>query len=414
MKILILTPYYPPEMGAPPTRLYEIAVRLQKMGHGVTVITAFPNRPLGKIYDGYGGKFQDCHIEDGVWVIRTWVKPSAASASFMSRTINDLSFTWSSGWTTAKLLSKQDILIVQNPPLFSVFSAYHLAKKVGAKLVMWCGDIWPDVLIESGQLEEGLMARLMRWVQQYGFYRSHLLAVTNPTIAEKVQTKYNCPAVTVWSNGVDTALFTPELRNQKIRAGFGADDETLLVGYSGLHGRFQGLDTIVESATILSSKNIKFVFIGDGVEKPALKAQAERLGLQNLRFYDPLPKVEMPAFVANCDVSVIALITRMPGTMPSKFYEAIAAGTIPVVADGCEAAPLVQKYKAGAIYEPGNAQSVADALMSIKNMSEEKRQQMRSNARDLSLRFDRDRLAEFIHHSLKSLSKNEELPFFDW
>jgi glycosyltransferase involved in cell wall biosynthesis len=174
------------------------------------------------------------------------------------------------------------------------------------------------------------------------------------------------------------------------------------------------LHAIVEAAGKLQSQNIKFIFVGEGVEKPGLKARAEQLGLENIQFYDPMPKSKMPDLVANCDVSAIALLTRMPGTMPSKFYEAIAAGSIPLTADGCEAAALVQKYEAGVVYEPGDAKSVTDSLLMIRNMNSEKREQMRSNARSLSLRFDRDRQANFINSCLEALISNTPLPSYDW
>lgn len=415
MRITILTPYYPPEMGAPPARLSEIAVRLKGFGHEVTVVAAFPSRPLGRIYDGYRGKFRDCTEENGVRVIRTWIKPSASSASFVSRTINDLSFTWSSGWTTAKLLGKQDILIVQNPPIFSVISAQHLARKTGARIVMWCGDVWPDVLLQSGQMKPGPMASSIRWLQQHGFRQSSLLAFTTPAIAEDIRKAYVCPAVTVWSNGIDTKLFRPDLRDEVLRARLGVGVDDILVGYVGLHGRFQGLDAIVDAAALLRDvRQIKFVFVGEGVEKPLLVEKARNLGLEGVVFLDPMPKTAMPGLVASCDVSVISLLTRMPGTMPSKFYEALAAGTIPLTADGCEAAPLVRKHRAGVVYEPGDGQSAAEALLTVRRMCAQERRQMCGNARALAMRFDRDKLANHVNECLKAVVTEQPVPKVDW
>ena len=415
MRITILTPYYPPEMGAPPARLYETAVRLIGFGHSVTVIAALPNRPLGRIYDGYSGAFRRCADEDGIQVIRTWIKPSAESASFISRVVNDLSFTWSSCWGTSALLGRQDVLIVQNPPIFSVLSAAYLARKTGARIVMWCGDVWPEVLLQSGQLKPGLLAGLMHRLQQYGFHRASLLALTNPTIVQEIRGMYDCPPISVWSNGVDTRQFTPEMRSDSARAELGVKPDDLLVGYLGLHGRFQGLDAIVEAAGILRDQpQIRFIFVGEGVEKIRLMEKAGSQGLKNIQFFSPRPKAEMPRLVASCDINVISLLARMPGTMPSKFYEAIASGTIPLTADGCEAAPLVQKYFAGVLYEPGDAQSAADAIMTVSKMSPEKRQQIRNNARGLALRFDRDNQASFINKCLMALIRQEELPTVDW
>ena len=54
MKILILTQYFPPEIGAPQNRLYELAVRIAKRkGYEVTVLTAMPNYPKMEIFEAY-------------------------------------------------------------------------------------------------------------------------------------------------------------------------------------------------------------------------------------------------------------------------------------------------------------------------------------------------------------------------
>jgi colanic acid biosynthesis glycosyl transferase WcaI len=378
-------------------------------------VTAFPNRPHGRIYEGYRDKNRMVEDMDGIRVIRTWIKPSASSASFLSRTMNDLSWTWSSGRMSSKLLGKQDVLLVQNPPLFSVFSAKYLKRKTGAKIVMWCGDVWPDVLVQGGQLKRGPMVTFMRKLQQYCFKKSDMLAVTNPQIEKETRKSYRCPETTVWSNGVDTTLFEPGQRSSEIRSSFDADESDLLIGFVGLHGRFQGLDAILDAADELQSQSrIKFIFIGDGVEKSRLKEKAKEMMLGNVKFHDARPKGEMPGIVSSCDISVVSLVTRMPGTMPSKFYEAISAGSIPLVADGCEAAPLVKKYEAGVIYEPMDGRSAAEAIRRVAEMPWEERERIRCNAVELAKRFDREKLVRFVESTLNALVKDEPLPKVDW
>ena len=55
MRIAFLTQYYPPEIGAPQGRLSALARAFQRAGHEVTVLTAMPNYPSGRIHAGYGG-----------------------------------------------------------------------------------------------------------------------------------------------------------------------------------------------------------------------------------------------------------------------------------------------------------------------------------------------------------------------
>ena len=75
MRVGILTQYYPPEIGAPQARLSELAARLRDRGHEVVVLSAMPNYPRGRIYDGYGG-LSSREDQDGVTVVRSWVWPA--------------------------------------------------------------------------------------------------------------------------------------------------------------------------------------------------------------------------------------------------------------------------------------------------------------------------------------------------
>ena len=63
---LILSQYYAPEMGAPQIRLRNFARELREAGIQVSVLTAMPNYPLGKIFDGYTGRFSVREEIDGV------------------------------------------------------------------------------------------------------------------------------------------------------------------------------------------------------------------------------------------------------------------------------------------------------------------------------------------------------------
>ena len=50
---LILTQYYPPEIGAPQIRLRSLAKELRGRGIDVEVLTAMPNYPNGEIFRAY-------------------------------------------------------------------------------------------------------------------------------------------------------------------------------------------------------------------------------------------------------------------------------------------------------------------------------------------------------------------------
>src|SRR5690349_3491309 len=112
MRITLLTQYYPPEIGAPQTRLALLARLLTGRGHQVTVLTAMPNYPKGRIYPGYGGLFRREKIE-GVEVIRSFIYPSQKT-SFVPRMSNYFSFVLSSALVGSFALRKADYLMVES------------------------------------------------------------------------------------------------------------------------------------------------------------------------------------------------------------------------------------------------------------------------------------------------------------
>ena len=91
MRILVLTQYYPPEMGAPQARLSEMVRRLHGMGHHLTVLTALPNYPTGRIFEPYQRRWRVRETIDGIDVVRTWLFASKSSR-LLPRLASYLSF----------------------------------------------------------------------------------------------------------------------------------------------------------------------------------------------------------------------------------------------------------------------------------------------------------------------------------
>ena len=79
MRILYVSQYFPPEMGAPAARVYELSRCWTRMGHRVTVLTGFPNHPSGQVRREYRAGFRRGTVTEeieGIRVVRTWLYPS--------------------------------------------------------------------------------------------------------------------------------------------------------------------------------------------------------------------------------------------------------------------------------------------------------------------------------------------------
>lgn len=364
MHFAILTQYYPPEIGAPQARLSNLACHFRRHGHAVTVLTAMPNYPLGKIYHGYRGLLRREKIE-GIEVIRTFIYPTQKT-DFVRRLTNYFSFVISSVLLGGVLLQRPDYLLVESPPLFLGLSAFILSRWKRTPLIFNVSDLWPESAVHLGYVtRRSLSYRLASWLEAFCYRRSWLVTGQSRGILENIGRRFPSVRLFPLPNGVDSCRFTPQRSTRQAREILGGH-EGLVVLYAGLHGSAQGLDQVLEAAENLQDeKQCRFVLIGDGPEKNRLVVRCEQQHLQNVKFLDLLPADEMPPIIAAADVMIVPLGLNLPGAVPSKLYEAMAsARAVIVIAEG-EAAEIVREHKAGLVVRPGDIEGLVAAVRQL-------------------------------------------------
>ncbi len=358
--ILFHTQYYPPEIGAPQTRLHELAVRLARYGFDVTVLTAMPNYPLGKIYAGYGGFFRE-EVIDGVRVLRAGIYPSQ-SASFLPRLLSYFSFVFSSLFVGLLKVHTVDVVLTESPPLFLGISGYLLSRFKLARWIFNLSDLWPQSALELGIISaNGWGYRLSLFLEAFLYKKAWLVSAQSRESVKNVQERFPDVQTYHLSNGVDTSFFQP---------GSKPDHRVFRVVYAGLHGLAQGLEQIIQVADKLRTDEVEFVLFGDGPEKHILMTKAQELGLSNVSFSNPVTKDEMPGILQTADVLLVPLKLQLKGAVPSKLYEAMSVGKpLLLVAQG-EAALIVRNAGCGIVIDPGDIDSLRQAILFLKSNPE--------------------------------------------
>ncbi len=360
MKLLILTPYFPPEVGAPQTRLYELAVRLVRRGHDVTVLTGFPNYPSGVIPEAYRGKVRMDEQMDGIRVVRTWIY-ATPNKGFYRRILNHLSYMVSSAWTGLGL-ERHDLMLVESPPLFDGLAGVFLRALKRTPSAFYIADLWPQSAVELGMLRQPLLVKIAEGIERFIYrYSDRLLAVTRG-IKDTLHAAGH-HHVFFLPNAVDTSAFHPDLDGSALRERLGLTDRFVVL-YAGTHGLQQKLSTLVEAARILEQRGlaVTVLMVGDGADKENLVQQGE--GLTTLRFLDSVPKREVPELVAACDAYSIVLrdIPLFRGARPCKMFEPMATGKPLVASIVGEAEEMIREAEAGIVVPPEKPEPLADAI----------------------------------------------------
>jgi len=363
--ILILTQYYPPEVGAPQNRLHELAVRLQAKGIKVDVLTAMPNYPKMVIDEAYrNGKIKE-EIIDGVQVYRSKIFVSN-SKKIIPRLLNYFSFVWTSYWRGRKL-GKYDFLMVESPPLFLGYSAMRLSKKLNAKLIFNVSDLWPESAEKMGIVSNQQMLKMAYKLEEKCYKRSSLVTGQTMGIVNNIKERFPNTQVHWLPNGVDLDFYDPKkIAKNDFRLRNNIHESDIVFFYGGIIGHAQGLETVLRAAKLLESEsNVKIVLQGAGPEKEYLQKLNSELGLSNVLFLPPVQKSEMPSILAEVDVALVPLrkLDLFQGAIPSKIFEALAMQKALLLGvDGEAKIHFIDKAKAGYFFEPENSNDLAEKM----------------------------------------------------
>lgn len=411
MKITILTQYFPPEVGAPQNRLFELALRLKKSGADVTVLTAMPNYPHMKVQEGYRGKWKMVEEIEGIKIIRSWIFVPQ-SKSIVPRLLNYFSFVFSSFWVGTARLHRSDWLICESPPLFLGISAFFLSRFKRAKLIFNVSDLWPESAEKLGLVTNRFLLRLSTWLEEFMYRKSALVTGQTQGIVADIKKRFPNKTVYWLPNGVDTKFYNPAEDHGAWRSknGFAKDD--LLLLYAGIIGHAQGLDIFLQAGELLKDNpRAKFILLGEGPEKKRLVEEKEKLGLANVFFFPAVSKKEMPEIVAASDAAVVPLkkLDLFKGAIPSKIFENLAMKK-PVLlgVDGEAKTLFIEEGKAGLFFEPENAVALADCVRQLLNNPALVAELGANGRKYVEEKFERDKIANGFRQLLEHFTTDKK------
>lgn len=364
MRVLLITPFYAPDLGPSAPLFTMLCEDLVRLGHQVSVIAAVPHYPTGIVAPEFRGRLIQHENRNGVEVTRVWV-PSVNRSRLGQRLLSFIVYQILTA--VAGLRRHYDVLIISNPAL-EVFLPFLVLGVLRRKPVIFSvHDLYPDVGIKLGVFRHRLVINLVGWMERFCLDRAVYVRVLSEGFRQTLRSRGipDSKLVLIW-DWLDTDFIPPMPRTNEFSTRWGLDD-VFVVMYAGNIGLSQGLEHVVEAARLLAQEPaIRFVFVGDGAGKESLQQLAHSSGLTTIRFIPFQPRELLPQVLASADVSLIAL-KRGVGTdsVPSKCYSILASGrpVIAAVDQGSDTWNLIHQADCGLCVEPENPQALAEALL---------------------------------------------------
>jgi len=404
LKILFLTHFFPPEMGAAASRMHGLARWLDEWGHDITILTGFPNYPTGIIPEKYKMRFIVNDKIESVNVIRTWVYATSHQSS-VKRIINYFSFVFSAIITGIIIRKRYDIIFVSSPPLFIGIAGYILSKLNKVPFVFDLRDLWPDVAVETGTFSEKSI--FIKWSRRLAdwLYKSatHLTPVTDSKYERLKSNNINADKLTVVTNGVDLDRQNINLdENWRKKLDI---SKKFIITYTGLIGVAQGIEIAVDAANLLrKNSSVHFVIVGEGVDRKKLIDKANKLKLSNITFVPRQPRESIPSLIASSDIALVPLVSgALKDAVPSKLFEAWAFQKAVILAAEGESAEIVQKSGGGLVISPGNHHELAKAVTSLYQDQEQLSKYAEAGYKFVNEQYDRKQAAQILENVFKKI-----------
>ncbi len=355
--------YSPEKIGIAPCNV-AMCEFLQKAGHEVEMVTAFPYYPQWRTQGRKSLElFRNEHI-NGVRVRRCWQyvprKPSA-----VLRALHEASFTISS-FLACLFLRKADVYIVVSPPLLLGAAAWLLTRLKRSSFHLHVQDLQPDAAATLGFLKQGPLLRLLYALESFAYSQAATLSGISPGMLGEFRKK-GVPdkKIRLFPNGIDLAVERSQT-SLHFREKFGFRNDDFLVAYSGNLGAKQNLDILLDAAAILRGSACKIIICGDGAYRERLAGRIQTENLANVILLPLLDDKDYHSMLDNVDVCVISQQAGSGNAfLPSKLLPALAhrRPIISVSSPDSALASAVCAGKYGINVMPDSATELADAIM---------------------------------------------------
>jgi colanic acid biosynthesis glycosyl transferase WcaI len=395
VKVLFFSDHFYPEPSAPAAHVYERAALWVRAGHDVTVITAAPNFPEGRVYEGYRNRWR--HREDlhGIRVVRVKTY-MARNEGFFRRTLDYISYMVSS-FFFAWFEPRPDVVVSTSPHLFAAVGGVVHALLRRVPHVFELRDLWPATIAANTGVQKGFTYRTLERLELWLYRRSaRILAFTDAYRRDLIERGIPDRKIDVVVNGANLSMFTPaEARDPEVLREFGLEGH-FVVGYVGTLGLSQGLENVIEAAALLRDASVRIFFVGVGAAREPLEQEVRKRGLRNVIFAPRQRKEDVPRFWSVCDVSLVHLKNDpvFSTVIPSKIFESMAMG-LPMIYCGPagEGSEIVVRHEAGVYAEGGNPQALANAIERLSRDPAE-RARLARNSAGSAFEYSRERQAE--------------------
>lgn len=380
-------------------RPYHLGVEWIKQGHNVRILASSFSHVRAKQPIINGKLISKRTIERISNIEYVWYPTPSYQSNGSARVKNIASFlyqVWRDSSRTVREF-KPDVVIASSTYPMDIWVAHHIARKAKAKLIYEVHDLWPLSPIELGGMSpKHPFIRVCQWAEDYAYKHSDAVVSMLPNVHEHMKSHgLDLEKLTIIPNGIVEEdwkdLNQVELKDGELKHFLTEQkrQKRIIIGYTGAIGKPNALEYLLEAAKNLENyQELVFVIVGKGLEKEVLLKKKKELKINNVFFFEPIPKTQIPSLLEYFDIAYIGLQQQSLfrfGVSPNKLIDYMMSGR--VILSSIEAGnDPVTDAQCGLTVKSGNSDEIIKGIQYLIELPIEIRRTMGRRGKEYAVK----------------------------
>ncbi len=278
-----------------------------------------------------------------------------------------------------------------NPPILGMFAVRLATRITGGDYIYHCQDMHPEIASTSGALSKGFVYKRLLEIERKNCEKSFLTVVLSEDMkssliergcsADKIKIVNNFDLRDETSVSTSIATQVPaELRRR--------ENQFRLI-FAGNVGRFQSLESVIESAKLLSIDypKIEFFFLGDGAAVKVLEKLSGNMLNKTVFFFSHQPVSIARELITDAQLGIVSLSREIyKYAFPSKTMTYLCEGVplLSIIEANSSLTKLVMNHEIGITSTSGDAEDISRQIIDLYE-NRDKLLKMKINAKKYAM-----------------------------
>lgn len=359
LRILVLSFYYPPDLGAGSFRCVSLVEQLSKRlkaEDNIEVITTKPNR-----YATYQVEVKNKDCQKNLSIYRVTIPYHRSGMIDQGKAF----ISYAKGALKLVRGKKFDLIFATSSRLMTGVLGAYIAKKLKVPLYLDVRDLFVDTINDVLPKKMVFFLKpIFKYLEHWSFKEAKYINLISKGFESYFIHNYPNIIVRNFTHGVDDEFIDAFSSYEGSNL-----NKPLTVLYAGNVGEGQGLHIIIPKLAKALESQVTFIIVGAGGRYDELKGALQKENCKNVQLILPVDRCDLIKMYQNADLLFLHLndYAAFKRVLPSKIFEYAASGK-PIWAgvDGFAAKFIQEEIKNSYIFNPCNANAAIEKFLSIK------------------------------------------------